>query len=246
MVSKKTTVLAAVFVIGIAATGVTLAAGVTNTGGVGVADVDSEPLNIEYVEDDPDFVFTSDNGEEIDVNQFTTAEGADVVDVEVSNIDGGNEFTITTLVSNTADDSLFLTTEVETVTNSPDGLTFLGVNEFNPFDEMPVDLQSAEVPLPGEDIGLASGPVAVSSDETEVSVAELGPLGDGAIPLNEEVTTQQTFSQDLMMAYDEALLEGANPAILEFEFRTDNDANANDVHEFIIDFQFEERSPGQT
>lgn len=194
MVNLKTKVLAVALVLGIAATGVTLAAGVTNTGGLGVADVAQEPLQVE----DVTIETTSDNGEEFDSNQFVTAEGASVFDASVSEIDGGNEFSVTTDLNNTADNSLFLVIEVDT----SESLTLLGVDDGGDLSGDAGDLTQ----------------VAGAGDETNVFVGEFEPDTSA----------------------------GFNEGSVDFEFLVDNDAAANDIHEFDINFEFEERSPGQT
>ncbi len=198
MASLKTKVLAIAFVLGIAATGVTLAAGVTNTGGLGVADVDQEPLQVGEIDADEDITFVSDNGEVAEVNQFTTAEGASVFDASVSGIDGGNEFTVTTPLNNTADDSLYMVISVDTTES--------------------LSIQSVD------DDGDLSG---AAGDLTKVE-------SDG----QDSVTYVAEFEPDTD--------EGFNEATVDFNFLVNNDAAANDIHEFEIDYQFEERSPGQT
>ena len=212
MVTLRTKVLAVVFVLGIAATGVTLAAGITNTGGLGVADVEQEPLQVDEIDADEDITFASDNGEVAEVNQFTTAEGASVFDVDISGIDGGNEFSVTTPVNNTADSSLYLTLDVET----SDDISFVGVTD----DRTAADRSG----LGDTDIVSVSG---INDGNSETLVAEFSPAG-----------APDVFGDDQG--------DGFNAAELTFDFRVDNDAAANDLHEFEINFEFEERSPGQT
>lgn len=212
MVTLRTKVLAVVFVLGIAATGVTLAAGITNTGGLGVADVEQEPLQVDEIDADADITFASDNGEVASVNQFTTAEGASVFDVDISNIDGGNEFSVTTPVNNTADSSLFLTLGVETT----DDITFLGMEDNRG--------TAGESGLGDTDIVSVSG---VGDGNSDTLVAEFSPAG-----------APDVFGDDAG--------DGFNAAELTFDFRVDNDAVANELHGFELNFEFEERSPDQT
>jgi hypothetical protein len=134
MVGLRTKLLTVAFVVGIAATGATLAAGITNTAGDGVVDVNHEPL---YV-DDVTFDTESDNGEQFDVNDFTTAEGADVFEMEVTDIDGGNDFNVTTSINNTADHSLYLVIEAST----PDSIILNGVSDLN--DDLAQDIVEVE------------------------------------------------------------------------------------------------------
>jgi hypothetical protein len=110
MVTLQTKLLVVAFAIGIVATGTTLAAGVTTTAGDGVVGVDREPLAI----DDIRFNTVSDNGEAFTNTTFTTAEGADVFEIEVSNISGGNDFNVTLDLNNTADHSLYMIIEAPT------------------------------------------------------------------------------------------------------------------------------------
>lgn len=134
MVGLRTKLLTVAFVVGIAATGATLAAGITNTAGDGVVDVNHEPL---YV-DDVTFDTESDNGEQFDMNDFTTAEGADVFEMEVTDIDGGNDFNVTTSINNTADHSLYLVIEAST----PDSIILNGVSDLN--DDLAQDIVEVE------------------------------------------------------------------------------------------------------
>jgi hypothetical protein len=110
MVALQTKLLAVAFAIGIAATGATLAAGITSTAGDGAVGVDRGPLAVENIGND----FATDNGEVFNANTFTTAEGADVFDLEVSNIDAGNDFNVSLDLNNTADHTLFLVIDATT------------------------------------------------------------------------------------------------------------------------------------
>jgi len=113
MAQLKTKILAVALVLGIAATGVTLAAGVTDTSGNGLVTVEQEPLQFGEVPADITFESSSPD-QESRFEIFETAEGATVFEFEVTGIDGGNDFTVDQDVINTADHSLFLTIEVET------------------------------------------------------------------------------------------------------------------------------------
>jgi hypothetical protein len=110
MVALQTQLLTVAFAIGIAATGATLAAGVTSTGGDGVVGVDREPLAIDNIGNG----FASANGEDFESNTFTTAEGADVFDMAVTNISGGNDFNVSLDLNNTGDSALYLVIEAST------------------------------------------------------------------------------------------------------------------------------------
>jgi hypothetical protein len=115
--------LAVAFAIGIAATGATLAAGVTSTGGDGVVGVEREALSIVDIR----FGNVGAGNEQFETNTFTTAEGADVFDMAVTQIDGGNDFNVTTRINNSADHSLYLVIEAST----SDSIILNGVSDLN-------------------------------------------------------------------------------------------------------------------
>ena len=194
MAQLKTKVLAVALVLGIAATGVTLAAGVTNTSGDGLVTVNQEPLQLV----EPQISFENTNPTDPGAGQFsddifTTAEGATVFEAEVTDIDGGNDFNATTHLRNTADHSLFLTIEV----NTSESLTLFNVNG--------TGLNQAQ----------NSGNSVVEIDDG-VFVTEIGP--NTVNNPNEGIT---------------------------FRFGVNNDAAANELHEFDINYEFEEVSPSQ-
>jgi hypothetical protein len=204
MVALKTKILAVALVVGIAATGVTLAAGVTDTSGNGLVTVEQEPLQINTPQDSAKTPGQPNGGPAGGTSDlFVTAEGATVFEGEVTGVDGGNDFTVDIPTANTADHSLYLTIDMDT---SEDIYLFdVNVSGFNG----PTNGNSA-VELEGED---------------GVYLAEIGPNVDASGGTGPAPT-------------------GGNGQI-ELRFGVANDADANVLHTFSGDIQFEEVSPSQ-
>ena len=201
MVELKTKILAVALVLGIAATGVTLAASVTNTSGDGLVTVEQEPLQINTPQDSANSTIGGPTGGTSDL--FVTAEGATVFEGEVTGVDGGNDFTIDIPTANTADHSLYVTIDMDTSE----------------------DLYLYDVNVSGFD-GPTNGNSAVElAEEDGVYVAEIGPNteangGTGPAP-------------------------SSGDAQIELRFGVANDADANELHTFEGDLQYEEVSPSQ-
>jgi len=205
MVALKTKILAVALVVGIAATGVTLAAGVTDTSGNGLVTVEQEPLQINTPQDSANSTIGGPTGGTSDL--FVTAEGATVFEGEVTGVDGGNDFTVNIPTANTADHSLYLTIDMST----SEDIYLYDVNVSN-FDG-PTNGDSA-VELEGEDgVYLA-----------EIAPNTLASGGTGEAPIASPP---------------------ADGAQIELRFGVANDADANVLHTFSGDIQFEEVSPSQ-